>query len=243
MATKKQPAPTAPLTITEGIALVPPPVPLVKQRMGLYDVTLESQLIEDALVASGGELTPEIEARFDELLKQGPRAIDGACAILRELSASVKSTYDEERRLYDRKKAFERNLETLKERVRIAVDSPMFNGRVKTPRFTVWTQKAADRLEVEFQAADSSLENLWNVRPELVERTVTYKLKAEVVADLWEEERPAREAHDVIVQQRLEAEAAGRPEDAPPPPEPLESKIPGVIRVADVAGRRFLQVR
>ena len=39
-------------------------------KMSLYDVALEGSLLEEFLTANEGELTPELEERFDRLLNE-----------------------------------------------------------------------------------------------------------------------------------------------------------------------------
>jgi hypothetical protein len=117
-------------------------------KISLYDVALEGAEINDILSANDGELTPELEARFDELLRQGPRKIDAACMVVRELSATAEACRAEAKRLTERATAFDRNEAVLKSRILGAVDAA-FDGKLKTQMFTVWGQTSAMTLKFE----------------------------------------------------------------------------------------------
>ena len=222
--------------------------PTILQRLSLYDIALEGKLIEDILIQGDGELTPETEARMDALLASGKPKIEGAILIIKELEASEGVASLEARRMAQRKQAFERNAESLKNRVAVALDSA-FNGKVKTDRVTTWTQKAVDKLEIEFQAVDSTLENLFAARPDLVKEEKVYSLNTDAIRAIWEEEAPEREAYaaeladyKAVMAARESGQACEWAGEIQEPAEP-QSKIPAVIRVELIEGRRFLQIR
>lgn len=228
------------------------PVPLVRQRMTLYEVTLEAKLIEEALIASDGELTPELEERFDNLLRQGPARIEAAVSIVKELIATADGAAAEVKRMQARKQSFLRNADTLKARVVIALDEA-FGGKVKTGRYTVWTQAPKECTKVEFLAAPDLIEHLYIARKDLVVPTVTFAIDEEAVLAIWEAERPEREAYLAEMERRArllaEFEAAA-PEQRgavePPPAEelcPPVTNLPEVISVSVTRGDRFLLVR
>lgn len=135
-------------------------------KMSLYDIAKEGMELEEILVASDGEITPEVEARLDEFLKQGKERIDAACMVVRGLEASAKACDDEAGRLSARAKSFERNRDMLKARILGAVDAA-FDGKVKTNLFTVWGQTSADTVAFEV-APDADLASIQRVYPELV---------------------------------------------------------------------------
>lgn len=245
---------------TDRIHEVPPPQPLVKQRMSLYDVTLESMKIEDALVASEGELSPELEARFDELLAKGPEAVDAAAGVVKELTASQLASKVEKDRQQAREKAFESNAKKLKNRIRIAVDTA-FNGKLKTKRFNLFTSKGRTAtkvlLEVEgLEVTDAAgtqeaLSHLHNSRPDLVKEvvTTTHALDEDVIMAIWNEEAPLRQAYfDAMSEWRGLLEAAKGDDElyervvAREPVQP-ESKLPKVIVVQMTEGDRSLTIK
>jgi len=240
----QQPLPEAAGRIHE----VPPPQPIVKQRMGLYDLTIEGLEIERALIESDGELSPELEARFDVMLQQGPKAIDGAAAIVRELVVSQAAAKAEKDRQQAREKSFERNAKSLKSRIRVALDAA-FNGKLKTDRFNLFTSKGRTSTKVEFLGDLSTLENLYNTRPDVVTEVKSYVVNDEAILTIWEAEKPARQAHnDAMSTWRGLLEAAGDDKVlyglalAQEPPA-FESKIPAVIQVNITEGERSLTIK
>ena len=110
-------------------------------RLSLYDIGAEGLVIELILAENEGELTPELETRLDEVMRQGPERIEGAAMILRQLEASAEACKKEAQRLGERAKSFDKQADSLKNRMVFAVDAA-FNGKVKTQRFTIWTQKS-----------------------------------------------------------------------------------------------------
>jgi hypothetical protein len=135
-------------------------------KMSLYDVAFEGMQIEDALIAAEGELTPELEARLDQLMKEGPSRVEAAAMVVRNLEAFEEQCKAEARRLAERAKAFESNVERVKARILIAIDAA-FDGKLKTARFTIWSQKAPDRVAYDLRE-EFSLEMLKEEFPELV---------------------------------------------------------------------------
>lgn len=117
----------------------------MSSKLTLYDISLEGLQIQDILEANEGELTPELEQRLDELMQAGPERVEAAAMVVRGLEASAIACEAEVGRLASRAKAFEANAQRLKERIAIALDCA-FNGKIKTDRFTLWTQQAPDHI-------------------------------------------------------------------------------------------------
>ena len=147
--------------------------------MNLYDVALVGQQIQDFLEKSEGELSPEAEAIFDKLLSEGPERLEAAAMVVKQLDAYQAECKAEEARLAERRKAFEANANKLKERMRWALDAA-FSGKVKTAKFTLWTQKAPDTVAVELKEGMTP-ELLFHEFPELVR--VKYELDKIAVMD------------------------------------------------------------
>jgi hypothetical protein len=219
------------------------PQPVIKQRMSLYDVGLQGRLIEDALIESGGELNPDLEARFDELLARGPEAIDAGSAIVRELTLSAGAAKEEKDRQASRQKSFESNAASLKRRIRVAVDAA-FGGKIKTKRFNLFTSKGRVSTSVEFIPGIDTLEHLHNTRPDLVMRVISHEIDKEAVLKIWAEEQPLRQAHNDALSAWREA-VSNTPDGTPLPmmPEEPESKIPKVIQVNETVGDRSLTIK
>ena len=149
-------------------------------KMTLYDLTVEGLLLTQMLENSGGELSPEVEKMMDDLLVAGADRIDAAASVVRSLQASADANKTEAERLMERASNFEKQADKLKERMVIALDSPVFNGKVKTDRFTVWTQKAADRVAFDV-APDADLEAIGQAYPAIVR--VRRELDKQALAD------------------------------------------------------------
>ena len=49
-----------------------------RSNVSLYDLSLEGVQIQDMLLENDGELTPELEARIDQLMLLGPEKIEAA---------------------------------------------------------------------------------------------------------------------------------------------------------------------
>ena len=154
------------------------------KKATLYDITLEGMIITDILTESEGELTPELESRLDALMREAPDRIEAAAMVLRQLEANAESCKHEADRLTERKKSFENQATRLKDRIRLAVDAA-FNGKVKTPIFTIWTQKAADSVAFDL-SEEFTLEMLQQDRPDLVKTEL--KLDKAAIKAVYERE-------------------------------------------------------
>jgi hypothetical protein len=148
----------------KGVAVIASNAP--SNKLTLYDISLEGMLIADILTENEGELTPELEARLDDLMRAAPDRIEAAAMVLRQFETNAAICKHEIERLNERKASFENQADKLKERIRLAVDAA-FNGKVKTPRFTIWTQKAADSVAFDL-AEEFTLEMLQQDHPALV---------------------------------------------------------------------------
>lgn len=132
----------------------------------LYDLTHEGLEIFDMLSDNLGELTPELEQRLDKLMLEGPARIEAAAMVVRTMEQNATACEEEAQRLRDRAKDFEAQADRLKKRMTACLDTA-FSGKVKTPLFTVWTQKSADRIVAELVPGITP-EMLQKERPDLV---------------------------------------------------------------------------
>lgn len=110
----------------------------------LYSLALDGLEVEQLLFDSVGEITPDIAGKMDSLLESGPDKLEAAAAVVRQLQASAKIAEEESDRLRERAKTFEAQAESLKERMGFALDKA-FGGKIKTPKWTIYMQKSADR--------------------------------------------------------------------------------------------------
>lgn len=136
--------------------------------MSLYELTTEGQKLMEILHATDGELDPVTEALFDELLRTGKDKMNAAACVVRNLETSANTCKTEGDRLYDRAAMYMREAEALKARMLAAVDAA-FEGKVKTPLFTIWGQTSAPTISFEI-AADADLGKLAESDPDLVRK-------------------------------------------------------------------------
>jgi hypothetical protein len=132
----------------------------------LYDLTQAGLEIFDMLSDNLGELTPELEMRLDALMLEGPDRVEAAAMVVRSLEANAAACEFEANRLRDRAKEFEAQADRLKRRMTTCLDAA-FHGKVKTPLFTVYTQKNADRIVADLVPGITA-EMLHQERPDLV---------------------------------------------------------------------------
>jgi hypothetical protein len=132
----------------------------------LYEISMEGMEIASILEESEGELTPELEERLNALMIAGPKRVEAAAIVVKQLEASAGACEREVERLAARAKAFQANAERLKGYMTLALDSA-FGGKIKTDRFTVWTQQSADRVAFEL-GAGRTIEEVEAVDPSLV---------------------------------------------------------------------------
>lgn len=134
--------------------------------MNLYEMSLEGREIEKLLTDGEGELTPELEARLNNLMIAGPQRIEAAAIVVQSMEASAMACEEEVKRLAARAKSFQDNASRLKSYISLALDTA-FGGRVKTDKFTVWTQASADHVAFDV-LPDHTIEEVEAFDPSLV---------------------------------------------------------------------------
>jgi hypothetical protein len=132
----------------------------------LYSLGLDGIEIEMLLLESLGEITPDIQLKMDALLESGPPMMEAAAAVVRQLELSSQMAEEESKRLHARAKEFEAQRVKLKERMTVALDKSM-GGKVKTPKWTIFTKKNADKLIADLVPGVTP-EMLHSERPDLV---------------------------------------------------------------------------
>lgn len=114
----------------------------------LYDLSVEGLLIQELLTENEGELTPELEQRLDALMLAGPERVEAAAMVVRGLEANSDACAAEATRLANRANSFRKSADDLKTRIAIVLDCA-FGGKIKTDKFTLWTQQAPDHVAFE----------------------------------------------------------------------------------------------
>lgn len=138
--------------------------------MKLYDIPFEAAQIEQQLIESEGELTPELEKQIDEFLRAGKDKIEAAAMVVRTLEMESDACKSEAKRLQDRCNSLGRNADRLKSLILGALDSA-FSGKVKTPLFTIWGQTSAPSISIEF-TPDCETEEFAKSYPWAVKQTI-----------------------------------------------------------------------
>jgi hypothetical protein len=110
--------------------------------MKLYDIPVEFSELEASLLESDGELTPELEKRFDEFLRGSKEKLEAGAMVVRGLEIEADACRQEANRLLTRAASLEGNASRLKLLILRALDLA-FGGKVKTALFTIWGQTSA----------------------------------------------------------------------------------------------------
>lgn len=162
----------------------------------LYDLSHEGFLIFDMLSDNLGELTPELEARLDKLMLEGPERIEAAAMVVRSLETNAKACEEESDRLRERAKSFEAQADRLKKRMTACLDVA-FNGKVKTALFSIWTQKSPDRTVADLVPGITAEMLLKDGYPELVR--VKYELDREKCVERYKDDFQRSQLPDLIL--------------------------------------------
>lgn len=103
----------------------------------LYEIPEVFRKIEEVLLETGGELTPELEALMAEAEIASAEKIENAWAVVKHLQAFGEAAKAEADRLADRAKSATAAADRLKALILPAVTA--LGGKVKTTRWTVFT--------------------------------------------------------------------------------------------------------
>jgi hypothetical protein len=131
----------------------------------LYDIPAQIDDFERLLEDGGGELTPELEQRWQDFIKGSREKIEAGAMVVKNLEAQEKACKTEAERLYAKQKQHERNTQRLKDLMVYAVDA--LGGKVKTPLFSIYCQTSAAQIKVE-KKEDTDLAEVEKTNPELV---------------------------------------------------------------------------
>ena len=85
--------------------------------LSLYQLDDQLAEIEDALIAAGGEIDEDTDARLGELLDQREDKVDGYIALIRTYDATAAGFKEEETRIVANRRAAENASKRLKERL------------------------------------------------------------------------------------------------------------------------------
>jgi len=135
-------------------------------KLTLYDLAMEGVQIYDLLTENEGELTPELESRLDSLIAAAPRTVEAAAMVVRSLEASGEACLAEAARFVARGNTFMKNSKCLKERMAMVLDCA-FNGKIKTDKFTIYTQASGDHTSFDI-AEGCTIEQVETEAPGLV---------------------------------------------------------------------------
>lgn len=165
-------------------------------KQGIYELSMQGLEIESLLFDSVEEITPDVMEKLANLLAGSQDAMESAAAVVTQLMHSAKSAEEESDRLRERSKTFESQAQKLKELMLGAIDLA-HNGKIKTPRWTIWAQNAKDSLIADLPPGITP-EMLHKDRPDLVrvkmeldrQKVVAeYKAGRPLPEDIWLEEK------------------------------------------------------
>lgn len=89
--------------------------------LSLYQLTDELEALEDDLIASGGEITDEMNERYDRLLEMEADKVEGYIAMIRKFEASEEAIKAERKRLQKAERSMRRSADNLKDRLAAAM--------------------------------------------------------------------------------------------------------------------------
>lgn len=136
----------------------------------IYQICDDMAALDALLAETGGEITPEAEAAFDqfeaELAANLRNKTDAYCALIAEIDARAASRKAEAKRLADRAKADERAADALRERLRFFWQQRAL-GKVETDRFTVSLAKLGGLQPLDIRCSIEDLPS-WALKTETV---------------------------------------------------------------------------
>ncbi|MEM1128778.1 MAG: siphovirus Gp157 family protein [Bacteroidota bacterium] len=90
-------------------------------RLSLYEIDARLRDFETALIEAGGEITPELEATYADLLEMRADKVEGYIAVIRQAEVTAAAIKEEEQRLGRLRKTQENIARRLKERLLVAM--------------------------------------------------------------------------------------------------------------------------
>ena len=176
------------MTAVETTTARPPKL----ERHHLYELPGAYREFDAELLDNGGELTPELLERLEELDAFGARKLDAIGVLVRERLLLAKAKRAEAKRLTDQAQALENGAGRLKEYV------------MRTLRALGWTRLAGERFTARIQR-NSQPSIRWVGRGEPPEgfRRVSVDLDREVVKVAWQAGWELPEGVEVVVGEHL----------------------------------------
>ncbi len=109
-------------------------------KLRLWEISDVLDEVAEAIIAAGGELTPQIEARLEAMEGAFEEKCERVALFIRECEANAAAAEIEEKRLAAIRKSFETKASGLKGYLQYFMTR---TGRttLKTPRVRVWSQK------------------------------------------------------------------------------------------------------
>lgn len=156
--------------------------------MNLYELPAEfagiEQSLDTLLAANVGEITPEVEsleAQLKTLLMGGAAKLEGAAMVVKNLLAQSEACKAEAARLSSRAASFVNQAASLKALMGYALEA-VYNGKVKTARFTIFNKANPTSYEVTV-APDVDLLKVAEAHPGLVK--VEASVRSKELAELF----------------------------------------------------------
>jgi outer membrane protein assembly factor BamB len=106
--------------------------------MRLHEIPAAMAKLQEVLEESGGELTQETAALWDQVDLEGPAKVEAAASVIKAMDYEAQALATEIGRLDTRKTALENSQKRLRELMLPAVDA--LGGKVKGAKFTVYSQ-------------------------------------------------------------------------------------------------------
>lgn len=110
-------------------------------KRSIYDIQSDYVVLQDLLFEAGGDITDPlvseyVDKLFDELEGEAEKKAEGYCWLIREFEQHEKANSEEAKRFADKAKVCANSVKSLKERLKIAMQS-MNMLEIKSKSFTV----------------------------------------------------------------------------------------------------------
>lgn len=113
----------------------------------LYEIPREIEMFEHRLIQNDGEITPEMEQEWSELVAGSKERLEAAAFVITQLDDEAESCRDEVKRLQGRARSTENNRKRLADLTLYALRA--MGGKVKTALVTLYIGRTGNQISVE----------------------------------------------------------------------------------------------
>ena len=210
----------------------------------LHNIPTEIDSFESRLIHNDGELTPEMEQEWADLIHGSKERLEAAAFVICRLDDDAEDCREEVKRLEARARSFESNRERLAARTLYALKA--MGGKIQTAIVTLCVGRSAKQLAVEVKEG-TDLKEIEKTNPDFVRVKYEPNIKAikEAYASICsqlEQEEEAEYAKAGEVTQEIESAINHRMMERR---KQLlkEAKLPDCFIVRHQAGTEYLRIK